>query len=371
MTFKDFITECENYPHSKEHFDLMKESSELCLTEQFLMDQEFMVTNSAIFEGVELPEGYLHESVDESTIDVMMEKFETKKAIYNSKIFQGLQRILEVFKKFFIKIGNKFDSITSKGQEVRKKLADAKLEASDIASIKSIVDGVKGKETSNFPVRADQPYINKIKFGNFTSSTPENSALKNDIAAALSDTSVVADVMFKDDGVTKKKETIGAIPAEDIKDALARLKFSDSEHTAIGVISSLESSWASSHSKGLKIRVNTNEIMKLASELDKISSKVNQKGRSKAMEFGMYGAVAGIAVDAFEGRNNKDGEKSPEEDSELNKKIQNFSAKGMEKINQAYSIITSAIGQSMKIYSSLNSYRSGVIDGLASFLKSK
>lgn len=367
MTFKDFITECENYPHSKEHFDLMKESSELCLTEQFLMDQEFMVTNSAIFEGVELPEGYLHESVDESTIDVMMEKFDVKKAVFNSKIYQGLVRILKALKNFFMKIGNKFDDTTSKGQAIKKRLANAKLEDVDVEAIKKIVEGVKSAETSNFPVKVNQPYLKEIKLGTYTSSDPSVSSLKNDIAAALSNTYVLAEVSIKSNG-NANENTIGALPAEDIKDALARLQMSNSKSTVVGVCGSLTSSWTTAHTKGLKINVNTKEIDKLADDLDKICTQITQMSQEKAIVGSFVTSVAGNISGAIEAKK-KEADSTVVGPPEVDEASKNVDADAMKILNSGYSMLTTAIGQTMQIYTKLNSYRTGVINGLETFLK--
>ena len=73
-TFRDLMTECLMYNHSAEHFDLMKECSELTLTCKFIEDQQFMAENAAEINSgiVTFTEGYLQESYDESTLEVLV-----------------------------------------------------------------------------------------------------------------------------------------------------------------------------------------------------------------------------------------------------------------------------------------------------------
>ena len=40
MTFKDFIYKCENYEYSNEYYDIMKESAEISLMENYIANQE-------------------------------------------------------------------------------------------------------------------------------------------------------------------------------------------------------------------------------------------------------------------------------------------------------------------------------------------
>lgn len=353
QTFKDFITECELYPHSQEHFELMKECSELALTEMFIENQEFMTEHAALTEGVTLTEGYLQESVDESTMDVMLEKFQVKKNGLMDKIMTGLKKIIDVFRNFFRKIGNKFDGVTATGQEVRNKLASATITDDDISSLKEIVAGVKSRDGAKFPVAAKQPYLSKIKLGKYTSTDPEVVKLKNDLAAALSDQVVVAQVTTSEGGGGLNKDAIGALPPDAIKDAAWRLAVGD-KSMIVGVLTSLASAWKDAHLKGMYIKVNTKEIDKIAEDLQKISDKISEMGRQHSQQ-GKAGAVLAAGVINAVAK-----EKIVDPDSDY-----------MDTINQVYTAITTSIGQTMKIYTSLNSYRNGVIAGLESFLKNK
>lgn len=356
QTFKDFITECEIYPYSQEHFELMKECSELALTEMFIENQEFMTEHAALTEGVTLTEGYLQESVDESTMDIMMEKFQVKKNSLMDKIMTGLKKIIDVFRNFFRKIGNKFDGVTASGQEVRNKLANATITDDDIASLKEIVAGVKSRDGAKFPVAAKQPYLSNIKLGKYTSTDPEIVKLKNDLAVALSDKTVVAQVTTNEGGDGLNKNAIGALPPEAIKDAAWRLAVGD-KSMILGVLTSLAKAWKDAHLKGMYIKVNTKEIDKVAEDLQKLSDKISEMGREKDQQAKAGIALAAGAIGAAAKAVGKD--------------IGDVDSEYFDSINQVYTAITTSIGQTMKIYTSLNAYRIGVTAGLESFLKNK
>lgn len=352
QTFKDFILECELYDHSQQKFELMKECSELELTEKYLNDQIFMAENAALIKercgGLE--EGFFQESVGESTFEVMTEKYFEKKKGVMGKIMRGLERIIEVFKNFIRKIANKFDDTTSKGQSVRKRLAKAKLEEADIKKMKEIVDSVKAKDGSNFPVMANQPYLSKVKLGSYASTDATVSALTNDIAAALSDSVVVASVTMNKEGTAVDMDKIGALPAETIKEAAFRVKNGDLPDLK-GVLATITSSWKTVHSSGLKIKVNTNEINKLVEDLNQISTAIAEVGRGEATKAAAGGAAIKAAAEKISGQ------EVPFEGTELAKVAE-----------EATSKLTAAIGQTMKLYSSLNGYRTGVINGLDAML---
>ena len=42
MTFRDFIYECENYEYSNEYYEILKESSEVLLMENYIDNQKYL-----------------------------------------------------------------------------------------------------------------------------------------------------------------------------------------------------------------------------------------------------------------------------------------------------------------------------------------
>lgn len=371
MTYRDFIAECEMYNHSAEHFNLMKECSELELTAKFMEDQIFMAENAISIGGVvALSEGYFQESVDENTIEVMTEKFNAKAVNIREKIYNGLKKIVGVFMNFFRKISNKFDTLTSSGQKCREKLAGMKLDNDDIESLKKIIASAKSKDGS-FPVAAKQPYLGKIKLGNFTSSDQSVVILKNDLAAALSDKTVLADV---------SSFTDAAFSAEEIEDVVVRIGL-NYKHMKLsnitGILSTLTSAFNHNKTNGILIKVNTKEISNHADKLQKISDKISEAGRdienktaaNHATLTGAYNAGVDIGSKIASAVTKEETDRS---DYKITDEMAASAVADVNsKINTAYTLITKGIGSSIKLYTGLNSYRSSVITGLESFIKSK
>ena len=104
MTFKDFIYECENYEYSNEYYDIMKESAEISLMENYLDNQRFL-QESVIPDSIS--EGYFSESVDNDKIQQIMEAAEEKKKNLFKRIWEKIINALEVVLNFFKKLFNK------------------------------------------------------------------------------------------------------------------------------------------------------------------------------------------------------------------------------------------------------------------------
>lgn len=347
-TFKDFILECEMYPHSKENYDLVKECAELTLMEKYLEDQKFYQEHKEQLtaEGIAITESYFMESVDQNTIDALNDKFMEASNNIKYKIKTGMLKIIKTFANLFTKIGNKFDETTSAGQNVLKKLNSMKLTDEQVADIKKIVDSAKSKDSSNFPVAPNQPYLKHVKL-QYVSADNTFSELSNDLAAALSDKTVVANVLTTRDGTNMDTSTIGAVPVETIEDTCYAVLKGD-KHKVVGALQALTSTWLDVKKNGMKILVNTKQIDKNAQSLNNICSKIEQMGKENAQ---MAGAIVGAAEKAV-GRD------------------RNVGAGVMNDINKSYQMITSCIGQSARIYTKLNAYRSSVITGLSNYLKS-
>lgn len=353
QTFKDFIMECELYEHSREKFELMKECSELALTEKYLNDQLFMAENAELINSRRdnLEEGFFQESVGDSTFEIITEKYFEKEKGIKGKILRGIEKIVKVFGNFLRKIANKFDDITSKGQSVRNRLAKAKLTDDHISNIQKLVDNTKSKEETNFPVMANQPYLSKVKLGNYTASEDSVSKLTNDITAALSDTVVVADVTVNSKGTGINKDMIGALPAETIKEAASRVSRGGLDELK-GLKVTISSTWATVQKSGLKIKVNINEITKLVDELNQISTTISEIYRNETDKASALGTTTKDAAE------NMTGKPVPFEGTEPAKMAEDITSE-----------LTSAIGQSMKLYASLNGYRASIINGLDSILE--
>jgi hypothetical protein len=87
-TLNDFIIESELFPHSKEHFELVKEATELHLMKMYLENQKFMLENAELIqESTEsLDEDFFMESVGEVAIEALEEKVAEKAKVVGAKI---------------------------------------------------------------------------------------------------------------------------------------------------------------------------------------------------------------------------------------------------------------------------------------------
>lgn len=361
-TFKDFIMECEMYDHSKENYDLFKECSELALLEKYIEDQKFIKENAAQIsaENVCLTESYFTESDDGTTIQLLEEKYNEKAAGIKATIIKGLYKVLNTFANLFGKLSNKWDSITSAGQNVRKKIGSLKLTDDQVSRIKSIVSSAKSKDNSAFKPAKNQPYFNKIKMNYSGEGVDE---LKNDLAAALSDTVVVADV-----SVSAGVDKVGAVPVESIKEAAIAIQHGNPSQVD-GAIAALKSTWVDVKKNGLKIHVNTKQIEKNAKDLRELADKMKQVTAQKADQ------AAQNAKDKVQNAaQNAAGKAEPPVNDAINK-VGNVAGKAAGAVaaggvNAIYSMVTAAVGQSSAIYTKLNSYRSNVITGLTNYLNS-
>lgn len=344
-TFLDCILECESYPYSQEKYEIMKECSELALMEQYMDSQQFMAEHTELFsESVNIQEGFLMESADEGSLEVITEKADTKAKSLRARIVNGFMRIINAFKNLIAKIQNKFDSTTKEGQKVVHMLKKHE-EFSDaqVAEIQRIVDAAK-KKYDGFVPRTGQPYLSKVTMK--TSSTDEKiTALRNDLAAALSDTKVVAEV-----GMTKNGAAIGALPIETIRKALLTTAVGGTGELK-GVVTNLTTAWGKAQKDGITIMVNTDQINKAHKDLQEILDSFNQevkKYEDKAKNAVAIGAAA-AGVD-------KDDAKK-------------IDAMASQAFSEIYGMAQATIGASMRLYSGLNGYRSAVISGVKKYLE--
>ncbi len=98
-TIRDFINECKNYQYSQEYYDIMKESAELLIMEQFVADQKFNKENTTVFS-----EGYLTEACSEEQVESINESIKEKAGNLVNKIGTSLNNAIKAIKAFFKKL---------------------------------------------------------------------------------------------------------------------------------------------------------------------------------------------------------------------------------------------------------------------------
>lgn len=393
-TFKDFIAECELYPYSRENFEFMKECSEIALSEKYISDQVFLAeAREALVEStINIEEGFFQESVDESSLEVLTEKVNTKAKGLIAKILSKVHKIFRTFTNFLGKIGNKFDPATKKGQEVIKMLASTTLDDDQVAHIKAVVNDAKNAEASAFPIRMNQPYKKNVKL-KYGGHDKEIDTLRNDLAVALSDDKVVAEALLNasNDGFDSKR--IGIMDPEDLYDAAMALCVGK-EAAVLNVAKSLYNSWTHVKKAGLTINVNTKNINKTAEKLnelcDKISETVTAVTNANAVKYtaakDAVGLAAGVAVNTAENIANNAENNAADEKPEV-AKVNNVvtgiasvladldanmpkTSEITNEVNKAVAMMINAIGLTTKVYTQLNAYRYAVITKLYDYLKS-
>lgn len=424
-TFKDFIIECELYPYSRENFEFMKECSELALTEKYIGDQVFLAeAKSQLSTDISLEENFFQESVDSSSIEVLTEKFQVKSGSLLSKMLVKIAKIYRTFAKFFARITGKFDPTTKSGQDVLSKLNSITFDDEKLAKVKSIVDGAKNNESSAFPVRVNQPFKKniKLKYGGHE----DIHGLRDDLAVALSNDKVLADVTLNKDRTNVDMNKILIMDPDVIVDAAMTL-YSGKEAEIMNVAKTLANHWTHIRTKGLEIEVNTKSINKTAEQLSKVADKIVEIGNEINNAIPSMHGVAKSSIDQAKNfaakakeMKNKAGKendvdsssaKESNKDNESDAHNGGLTARGysiesvvteagdaMEHIggiaalvgkmagdvkegnvpevadltrtvNEFVSVITGAIGGTTRIYIQLNAYRQTVIKQLSDYLK--
>lgn len=143
-TFADFIFECQNYEHSQEHYELMKECSEVALMDQYLENQNFIMN---LNESYEVEDGYFSEAAGSDTLQDIYEAAEAKKASIWSKIKKKIIKIWTIVLNFFKRLGS-----TLGKKDYDSVILTKRLKAMDISELLDVVNNIN----------TDNEYLNKI-----------------------------------------------------------------------------------------------------------------------------------------------------------------------------------------------------------------
>lgn len=111
-TFKDILFECENYPLSREYYEIMKESSELELMKNFIESQEYQEENDIST----FTESFFMEKIDKERLTELKNKAVEKAKNLGSKIKTKLEKIVDAF----ISLMKKFNGILEKYQDAKR-----------------------------------------------------------------------------------------------------------------------------------------------------------------------------------------------------------------------------------------------------------
>lgn len=330
-TIKDYIRECDIYEYSQEHYDLMKECAEIDIAAKFLENQQFMAENAAMFgEDNSFTEGYLVESVDQTTMDAVTQNFEEKVGNVKTTIMNGLKKAWSAIVAFFRKIRTIWDEDSKRATAIKDYLKKEKnMDEGKISSLKAIAK--KAVDDSGFPVKANQPNLKDIKI-NYTSSDTDFSNMKNILAAGLSVNTAMATVTG-----TGSSDTIGAICAKTIVKAcrgVASVKGKD----VMGIQSVMNAAWKDAQKNGVPIYVKTSDIDEMLKAMEEMKTALDQQGAENA---------------------------EAESDPHATNVAENIRA-----LNNVYSSITGCIGKTMNLYTQYKNFRAKLLAGMESYVKS-
>lgn len=329
-TIKDYIRECDIYGYSQEHYDLMKECAEIDVAAKFIENQQFMAENASLFSGDDsFTEGYLVESVDQTTIDAVMQNFDEKVGNVKNTIMNGLKKAWNAIVAFLRKIRTIWDADSKRAGAIKDYLKKEKdMDEGKVATLKSIAK--KAVEDSGFKVKANQPTLKEIKI-NYTSSDTDFSEMKNILAAGLAQNTAVAEVTG-----TGSSDTIGAICAKTVVKAckgVASAKGKD----VVGIQSVMNAAWKDAQKNGVPIYVKTSDIDEMLKAMEEMKTALDQQGAENA---------------------------EAENDPHATNVAENIRA-----LNNVYSSITGCIGKTMNLYTQYKNFRAKLLAGMESYVK--
>lgn len=365
MTFKDYMLACENYEHSRENLELMKESAEITVLNQYIENQLFAQENASLYENAALAE-CLTESVDEGNFEAICESAKNKSEGFIKKIYNGLAKIVKVFSSLLKKIGNIFDETTKHGQELIKTISQATFDEKSLKKLETICDKASTKSNGFVPFLV-QPYAKNIRINTNCEDMELVNRVRAKLAAALSNTTVKADVS------AFNNQTIGALPVEDIMDIKMGLILNPKNRKFKVAIKSLSASWLEAKTKGITIQVNTKAIDKSADQLSELQTQitdlVNKKFNTGLVNEGIDRVVAGLQsvnnkAENTDTNTNTDGKY--EGAKKFVARVVDDLQESPDALNELYSLVNMTIGSSMRVYSGLNTYRKTVIAALYS-----
>ena len=169
MTVKEFLLEYENYNHSKERYDLMKECAELSLLNQYISNQEFMAENAEQLFGEDssFNESYFCEKVDADTLKQLKDKAANKAGKIWGIIVNGVKKILKAVVNFIPKLLDKLKRFSEDQKKIAEYLKKNKITKAQWEKFAKRAAKLEenNQHFSNFDVPAEKRYSVKFEEG--------------------------------------------------------------------------------------------------------------------------------------------------------------------------------------------------------------
>lgn len=340
-TYGELILEYQNYDHSQEHYELMKECYELNLMEKYIQNQQFMAESMDDIreESKEFNESYFGESTTRENLEVLIESSKNKsKGIFN-KIIKGLKSIWKKIRGFFSKLFGKSKKQNSKAKAALDKLRNiptpvllALLGIGGNAALKQVnLISPKGKTVQDelsflwnqgsaqgFFIAKNQPFNKHLNIKGIKSSNLKN--VLDLFSAACSDSVVILKALGE-------KEILSIEDIQDFYEVIIKSKFS---YSALKTAEkNLESLVTTSNKKGITIQVSDDKLDKAIEMFKTIEDELEKSMQDLYSEMETY-------EDPFTG-----------------------DERGT--LNRLYTRLNIIIGNTMKAYNALYNYREAAI----------
>ena len=318
QTFNDFVAECEGYKHSKEHYDIMKECSEIALCEQFIEDQAYIAENVAELTGVvNFTESYFSEAASDDQIKALYEKVETKKGNVLARIWAALKKAVAAVVKFFKNIAAKWSKTSVAAAEAYKALKEAKITNEQYEELAKKLEAVAAE--TDLAIEKGQTFV--VELG-VTGAAPVK--YHKYFAVALSNTNVNLGLKGRDDVVEAK--TLVKILDKFAKDK----KKYDFASTGKLITAAREDA----RKNGVTVYANDKALEKLVAKLGELQNMVEEKKL----------------------------------DAEVK---EDFDAEGTGEMAATWTMISGTVAGTLKQYGAYSAYRVKALEAIKAFLDSK
>ena len=339
QTYKDLVVECSMYPHSNEAYDLFKECSELSVMERFLENQEFMQEQQEKItkENITLTESFFAESVDDATVQSIMEAKEAKKVSIITKIRNGFRKLWRNVINFFSKCAASLTDVGKQSNKVLESLRGIELTREDIETINKIQgdiwnDKADGQDNTVPYHGKYQPFRDQLKL-KYAADAPKG----NDLGLFEFYMCVVlSNELVKLNGSSGGSTDVCAIPIEDLIKVCQKMVKGKKKYHMDNVKDLILGASKNVQHSGLMIQANYDKIQKFVDKLKALEPEIE-----KMLQ--------------------------PAEAAES----ETPNAEDIAKMNEAYTTIVGCVGATISVYSRYLSYRKRMLNALEGYIKTK
>lgn len=341
-TYGELILEYQNYDHSQEHYELMKECYELNLMEKYIQNQQFMAESMDDIrtEFKEFDESYFGESVSEDNLQALIESANNKsKGIFN-RIWKGIKSLWKKIAGFFNKLFGRSKKNNSKIETALEKLKSIPKPVLAIAILGTAGavahnTSVPGKGFKPLKELIEECWTDEYKNDGFViaDNQPDRkyaASILNLKAIRTSNLNHLADMLAAACSekivVIKSTGDKDIISLEDLHDIFKMMTDGNDLAKVKAIKKKMDSLIAEGHKKGITIQVSNDSLDRASASFNEISNALNN--------------VPEV------------GDMDPNVSTML---------------NDIYTKLNIIIGNTMKAYSDLEGYRTAVLSKLQNF----